>query len=269
MSEPMPHLSVSLLHRHGAGADASDHRDGLLLDVAFSLRRPWTVLFGPSGAGKTTILRAIAGLLEHSQRVHIASPETVLTDTARHIDLPAHLRRIGLVTQQSSLFPHLNVLDNVRYGIPKGRRRPSRADNIQRISTSCDIHKALLDVFKLAHLVQRMPSELSGGERQRVAIARALAAEPRLLLLDEPFTGLDLALKDSLLGDLHAWLNRTQTPVLSVTHDVAEVFLIGAEVITLRDGKIVAQGNAAEVLAEQRAELLRQLNAQETRPGAG
>ncbi len=243
---PEPHLTVALQHGFGATGEP--------LNVSFSLTQPWTVLFGPSGSGKTTILRAIAGLLQAPALARIKLQQTTLDDSATRIHLSPHLRNIGLVAQQASLFPHLNVLDNVRYGM-----RDSNSNNIPGISHKEQILKVLLNTFQIENIARRIPSQLSGGERQRVALARALASQPRLLLLDEPFTGLDLALKETLLGDLHAWLARTQTPVLSVTHDVAEVFLTGAEVIALQDGQIAAQGPAEAVLAAQRTQVLRQL----------
>jgi ABC-type sulfate/molybdate transport systems ATPase subunit len=104
-----------------------------------------------------------------------------------------------------------------------------------------------------------MPAQLSGGEAQRVNLARAVAARPRLLLLDEPFTGLDLALRSGLIEHLLGWQQQTGVPILSVTHDVAEVFQLGAEVIQLRDGRVAAQGPVAEVLATDRERLLAEL----------
>jgi molybdate transport system ATP-binding protein len=111
-----------------------------------------------------------------------------------------------------------------------------------------------------------MPRELSGGESQRVSVARAVVAAatfrgpgPALLLLDEPFSGLDLRLRDELLLELHAWLARRKIPVLSVTHDVGEAFQLGAEIIKIAGGKVVAQGPVGDVLAEERRRLMEQL----------
>jgi ABC-type sulfate/molybdate transport systems ATPase subunit len=117
----------------------------------------------------------------------------------------------------------------------------------------------MLDLFHAGQLARRMPADLSGGERQRVAFARALAPEPRLLLLDEPFTGMDADLKVSILEQLTAWLAERQVPALYVSHDVAEAFQTAADVIVIDHGQIQAHGPAQVVLASGRAQLLRQL----------
>jgi molybdate transport system ATP-binding protein len=230
------------------------HRIGpLSLDIAFQLTQPWSLLFAPSGAGKTTILRAIAGLLK-PQHARIVSRHFVLTDTTAGIFILPHQRSIRMVAQNAALFPHLSVLENVRYGFFDLARTPEdRKQNEEDL-------QALLALCRVEHLTTKMPSQLSGGERQRVALARSLAVPGcNLLLLDEPFTGLDAGLRDDLITDLRVWLARRGTPVLSVTHDVAEAFQLDAEVIKLHEGRIVQQGPAAIVLAEERSRLLSQL----------
>ena len=152
------------------------HRVGAVkLDVAFGLREGWTVLFGPSGAGKTTVLRVIAGLEkpEAGRVVRVAAEGvTVLTDTATGVFLAAHRREVRMVAQRPALFPQMSVLGNVRYG------------------SEGDVGE-VMELCRVSQLREKRPGELSGGERQRVALARALAAGGRLLLLDEPFTGLE------------------------------------------------------------------------------
>ena len=149
-----------------------------------------------------------------------------------------------MVTQRPALFPHLSLRDNVFY------------------TGSSPENKPVLELCRVGHLMEKWPHQLSGGERQRVALARTLAAGPgRLLLLDEPFTGLDLALRLELIRDLRAWLRISGTPVLMVTHDLAEVFAAGAEVLRLEAGRIAAQGSATEVLAEERSSWQRLLQA--------
>jgi molybdate transport system ATP-binding protein len=227
-----PHLSVQLRHRIGA----------LQIDVAFQLTQPWTILFGPSGSGKTTILRAIAGLIRPGQARITTDQSFTLVDTETGVFLPPHKRTIPLASQQPSLFPHMTVRENLNYG----KRSSAEAD--------------LLSEFLIAHLADKRPAQLSGGEAQRATFARAIAATgSRLLLLDEPFTGLNLNLRDDLIANLLAWQKKHHTPVLSVTHDIAEAFQLNAEVIKLSEGRIVAQGPAATVLAEERARLLAQL----------
>ena len=233
MPDPAPpYLTVELRHRIGA----------LQIDVNFQLSQPWTILFGPSGSGKTTILRAIAGLLRPAH-AHISADQSfTLVDTQAGVFLPPHKRAIPLAPQQPSLFPHMTVRENLNYGA--GR--------------SLDAN--LLSTFRIEHIADKRPADLSGGEAQRATLARAIALRgSRLLLLDEPFTGLDLNLRDGLIANLLAWQQRHHTPILSVTHDIAEAFQLNAEVIKLSDGRIIAQGPAATVLAEERARLLAQL----------
>ena len=244
------HVSVQLRHRIGT----------LEIDVDFKLTRPWTILFGPSGSGKTTILRAIAGLLRPDQgRIVVTTmpmrelPLT-LVDTDAGVFVPAHQRHIRLAPQQPCLFPHMKVMENIWYGAPLALNRHSEPRAI-------DGGRDLLEDFELAHTSGSLPHRLSGGEAQRVNLARAVAATgSRLLLFDEPFTGMDARRRDRLLPLLQETLAQRCTPVLSVTHDVAEAFQLGAEVIELAEGRVIDHGPVEVVLAGQRAELLRQLN---------
>lgn len=233
------------------------HRVGTLaLDVKFELTQPWTVLFGPSGSGKTTVLRAIAGFVRPGAG-RIAQAETLLVDQAAGVFVPAHRRPIRSAQQTPRLFPHMTVERNLLYG--SGHAATS-ADT-RRIAAE------VLSLFRIADLSQRMPADLSGGERQRASVARAVVsaatlscAQNALLLLDEPFSGLDAALRNDLLVELQTWLLERSIPVLSVTHDIGEAFQLGAEVIRIADGRIARQGPVAEVLAEERRRLLAQLH---------
>ncbi|CAN5432098.1 hypothetical protein BH10ACI4_BH10ACI4_27670 [soil metagenome] len=227
------------------------HRVGVLaLDVAFSLTQSWTVLFGPSGSGKTTVLRAIAGFVKPDTG-KISLGDLVLVDCAAGTFVPAHARPVRSAGQSARLFPHISVRGNVLYGAG---------------GDAGDLAAEVMALFRVAGLGERMPRELSGGERERVSAARAVVAAASfagagkaLLLLDEPFAGLDTALRDELLVALRDWLSRRGIPVLSVTHDVGEAFQLGAEVIRIADGRVVAQGPVGQVLAEERMRLLGQL----------
>jgi molybdate transport system ATP-binding protein len=238
-------LSVRIRHRIGA----------LEVDVDFKLDRPWTILFGPSGSGKTTILRAIAGLLEPDEGRIVLTEASgtalktslTLVDTHAGIFMPPHQRRIRMAAQQPNLFPHRTALGNLMYASPDIRHREDGATG-------------LLNDFDLADKEDNLPAQLSGGEAQRLNLARALAApHSRMLLLDEPFSGMDGTRRERILPYIRNKAARDSVPVLSVTHDVAEAFQLGAEVIKLAEGRVVEQGPVEVVLAQERARLLVQL----------
>jgi molybdate transport system ATP-binding protein len=221
------------------------HQQGRFsLDVQFSLGARWTVLFGPSGSGKSTILRILAGLIvPHHGRVAIAGRN--LLDTAQRIATPPGRRSIGFVTQQPGLFPHLTARENVAFGI-----RP--------LSREARDHRVLemLHLFGAESLADRRTPQLSGGERQRVALARALAPAPDLLLLDEPLAALDDASSQDILSRLLA----LPTRVLYVSHDLAEIWRVSADVVFLEHGRVTATGPLQHVLAPHRDRLLQQLS---------
>ncbi|HEY0796283.1 MAG TPA: ATP-binding cassette domain-containing protein [Acidisarcina sp.] len=234
-----PFLEASIAHRIGP----------LSLKAEFTLREPWTVLFGPSGAGKSTLLQILAGLIRPDAGVVRRDGETLMDRAGRVFVAPGQ-RDIGFLTQVPALFPHLDVRANVGFGLRSGLGRG--ADKRARAARVDD----MLKLFHAEALGSRMPGTLSGGERQRVALARALAPEPRLLLLDEPFAGLDISLKEEIVGDLLGYLRGRSLPVLYVSHDLGEALQTGSGVIKFSDGGITAQGPALEVLAEERRQLL-------------
>ncbi|WP_158942916.1 ATP-binding cassette domain-containing protein [Granulicella sp. S190] len=227
------------------------HRVGAVsLDVDFALSKPWTVLFGSSGSGKTTVLRAIAGFLRPDAG-SIVIGERVLVDRASRVFVPAALRPMRTAGQTARLFPHMSVRSNVIYGIGPQRHEETNA-----------IVAVVMEMFRLSRLLDRMPHELSGGERQRASVARAVISaatytvpETVLLLLDEPFSGLDYARRDDLVAELREFLRQRKIPVLSVTHDVGEAFQLGAEVIKLAEGRVMQQGPAVDVLQKERMRL--------------
>jgi molybdate transport system ATP-binding protein len=219
----------------------------LSLRVSCALSAPWTVLFGPSGAGKTSLLRVLGGLISPN-RGRIVLQGRTLVDTANGVWVRPAQRGIGFVTQRPTLFPNMDVTANVAFGL-SGLSRRSSGERVAQ----------MLELFHSSHLAKRMPADLSGGERQRVALARALAPEPTLLLLDEPFNGLDADLKVSIMEHLTASLAQRQVPALYVSHDVAEAFQTAADVMVIDHGQIQAHGPAHVVLASRREQLLRQL----------
>lgn len=206
------------------------------LDVQFQISSGITIVFGPSGAGKSTLLDCIAGLLQPDAG-RISLSDEIFFDSGAHINLPSRARRIAYVFQSLALFPHMTVERNIAYGLshlPLNRREP--------------LVQEALKTFHVAALAKRKPAELSGGEKQRVALARSLVTSPRLLLLDEPLTGLDAALKNSIVDDLRFWNGAHQIPILYVTHNREEVDAMGERVLALDSGKIIAQGTPREVL---------------------
>ena len=206
------------------------------LDVEFGCG-PGEVLaiFGPSGSGKTTILRAIAGLYRPAH-AEIRSGAQRWTDTATGAFVPTHRRGVGYVFQDYALFPHLTAAGNVLAALGHRPReeRAARAD-------------ALLAQVHLSGKGSRRPHELSGGERQRVALARALAREPAVLLLDEPFTAVDRAVRRRLQHEIDGLRRMLDIPLVLVTHDFDDVVRLATDVLILERGRTVASGPIAEL----------------------
>jgi len=200
-----------------------------VLDVRFDSDAGVTILFGPSGAGKTLTLLAVAGLLRPESGA-IRCGDRVVFDGARGIDVPARLRRIGFVFQDYALFPHLSVAQNVAFARSRGWFARRGADATVA---------ALLETFDLGGCRHALPAQISGGQRQRVALARALAAEPELLLLDEPFAALDAPLRSRLRGELLALQRARGLPIVVITHDPDDVAALGGRVIRMADGRVV------------------------------
>jgi iron(III) transport system ATP-binding protein len=184
------------------------------------------VLIGPSGCGKTTLLRAVAGL-EPLAAGRIRMDGQVLGDAAGGVQVLPENRRIGMVFQDYALFPHLSVADNVAFGV-QDLPRAERATRVQQ----------MLDLVGLAHAAKRAPHQLSGGQQQRIALARALAPAPRLLLLDEPFSNLDVDLRERLAHEVRGILKDTGTTALFVTHDQLEAFALGDVIGVMQRGRL-------------------------------
>ena len=212
-------------------------RGPFTLDVDLRCPPGITCVMGPSGAGKSTLLGVIAGLvLPETGRVALA--DEVWLDRARGIDVPVHQRRLAYVLQGLALFPHLTALGNVAYAMPE-LARGERRDRAQ----------ALLERLGVGHLADRRPRTYSGGEAQRVALARALARAPRLMLLDEPFSSLDRALRAQLAQLVRELVAELGIPLVHVTHSIAEARLLADQVVQIERGEVVAAGPAGEVLA--------------------
>ena len=225
---------------------AGDIAPRLSLDLDIEVAPGITILFGPSGAGKSTLLDCIAGLTQPDAG-RISIDGEAFFDSEKKVNLPPQQRRIAYVFQTLALFPHMTVEANVAYGLANVAQQKSGA-----------LVAEILQMFRVETLRGRKPREISGGERQRVALARSLVTLPRVLLLDEPLTGLDAELKASIIEDLRAWNAAHQIPILYVTHSREEVDALGERVIALDHGKIVSEGTPREVLDAPRRRRLAQ-----------
>jgi molybdate transport system ATP-binding protein len=221
--------------------DVTKALEATTVEASFDSAGGVTALFGPSGAGKTSLINMIAGLLK-PDRGRIEVDGETLDDTARRIHVPAHRRRIGYVFQDARLFPHLSVAQNLDYG-RRMNGLPFEAGEDARIAQLLDLEA----------LRERRPGKLSGGEKQRVALGRALLSRPRLLLLDEPLGSLDEERKAEILPYLMRLRDRAGVPMVYVSHDPDEVRQLATQVIRLQAGKVAAQGGV-EVLPPLRSQ---------------
>ncbi len=192
------------------------------LDAELDSSCPAVALSGPTGSGKTTLLRALAGLRPLADGFVEAGGE-VWQDGGRC--LPAWRRSVGWAPQEGLLFPHLTVRENAAFGAREGEGR-----------------EEVVEAFELRPLLDRRPAHLSGGERQRVALARAFAARPKLLLLDEPFSALDAALRARTIDAVKRLCARWSLPFILVTHDASDATALAQERWEIRDGKVVNNG---------------------------
>jgi molybdate transport system ATP-binding protein len=216
-----------------------------MLDIAFRSTSQRIVLFGPSGAGKSLTLQTIAGLITPDEG-EIVLNGTTLLDTANAIDLSPQARRIAYLFQDYALFPHLNVRQNIAFGLKRGWWNPSKH------VTHADVNY-WLNAFDLTQVARQFPAQLSGGQKQRVALARALVPHPQLLLLDEPFSALDMTLRQRMRQELADLQSRLDIPMVLITHDPDDVAMFGDQVVSLREG-IVQPDDALNTLSPSRQE---------------
>ncbi|WP_448095860.1 ATP-binding cassette domain-containing protein [Luteibacter yeojuensis] len=220
-------MSVDVAIRKTLRAD-DRHFD---LDVSFVSEHRRIVIYGPSGAGKSLTLRTMAGLLMPDAG-HVRVDGRTLLDVAAGVDLPARDREVAYVFQDYALFPHLTVAQNIGFGLARGWLNPRRRYRDDRV-------RRWIETFELAVVADSYPVRISGGQRQRVALARALAAEPRLVLLDEPFAALDPALRGRMRTELMALQARLDLQLLVITHDPADVEALDGHTIEVREGRVV------------------------------
>lgn len=218
-----------------------------LADVSFTVAAgEHTVVLGSSGSGKSTALRLLAGL-EAPCSGQVVRDGAVVSE-ANRIVLAPHQRGVALVFQDLGLWPNLSVLNNVVMGQAATRR--SRQERQARA-------REVLSLCCIGELADRLPGTLSGGQQQRVALARALAPHPGFLLLDEPFTGLDLVLTAKLITDIRGLADQEEFTIVLVTHDVLEALALSSRVVVLDQGRVVESGQWDEVVQDPQSEILR------------
>ncbi|MEI6891679.1 MAG: molybdenum ABC transporter ATP-binding protein [Pontiella sp.] len=198
-----------------------------LLHTQFKCSESALGIFGPSGCGKSTLFRILAGLIK-PDRGHIILDGETLFD--RRIFIPPHKRNIGLVFQDARLFPHMSVEKNLKAGEHIKRRTASRPYSFDDI----------VDLLNISHLIGRSVEELSGGEKQRIAIGRTLLSNPRLILMDEPVTGLDLSLKAQILPFLAKVHQTLKIPMILISHDLGEILQLTNYLLLMREGSVAA-----------------------------
>ncbi|MFQ5868118.1 MAG: ABC transporter ATP-binding protein [bacterium] len=207
------------------------------LNISFEAKEEMVVLFGPSGEGKTTTLNCIAGIIKPDEgKIEINGK--IMFDSVNRINVPINKRNIGYVFQEDTLFPHLNVYENVAYGL-----RQPRGDDQQEAEEI----KKMLHLLRLKGLENHYPAQLSGGQKQRVAIARTLINKPQILLMDEPFSALDSAVREKLRQDLSRIHHRFRITILYVTHDMKEAFILGDKIAVLNKGRLEQMGDRKKV----------------------
>lgn len=210
-------------------------KKAFMLDVSFEMGNELIVLFGPSGSGKTTLFKCISGITEpDSGKITVGNK--VYFDKDQKINLSIQKRSLGYVFQNYTLFPHMNVRKNIECGLKDWDRE--------------DREKRVMEMLNLLHIEEletRYPSQLSGGQKQRVALARALAPKPEILLLDEPFSALDMEIRTKLAEKIKSLQKKIEIPLLFITHNLEEAFLMADRILILYDGKAQQFGTPEEV----------------------
>ncbi|OED08757.1 molybdenum ABC transporter ATP-binding protein [Methanosarcina sp. A14] len=205
------------------------------LDVSFEMENELVVLFGPSGSGKTTLFKCISGITDLDEG-KITVGNKVYFDKENKINLPIQKRNLGYVFQSYTLFPHMNVRKNIECGL-KGWEKESKEERVRE----------MLSLLHIEELETRYPSQLSGGQKQRVALARALAPKPEILLLDEPFSALDLEIRTRLAQKIRDLQTKIGIPVLFITHSLEEAFQLADKILVLYEGKAQQFGTPEEI----------------------
>jgi molybdate transport system ATP-binding protein len=210
-------------------------KEAFLLDISFEMENELVVLFWPSGSGKTTLFKCISGITEPDEGKITVGSKTYY-DRSKKINLPIQKRNLGYVFQNYTLFPHMNVRKNIECGL-KGWNKEKKEERVLE----------MLDFFHIEELETLYPSQLSGGQNQRVALARALAPKPEILLLDEPFSALDIRMRADLTKKIRNLQKKTGIPLLFITHNLEEALLLADEILVLDKGKVQRFGTPEEI----------------------
>ncbi|HQT26193.1 MAG TPA: ABC transporter ATP-binding protein [Burkholderiales bacterium] len=219
--------------------------DGFAMDVSWEAANEIVVLFGPSGAGKSMTFQAIAGLTPlHEGKISVGGK--VFYDSAMQIDLPPQRREVGYLFQHYALFPHMNARENILYG----HSDPACAK---------EDFSEMIELFHLCGLEMRFPNELSGGQKQRVALARALMRKPGILLLDEPLSAIDLAVRRAIRNELKALQRKLSIPMVIVTHDLGEALTMADRLIVYNRGRVIQAAPPMEVVEHPADEMVAEL----------
>ncbi len=224
--------------------DIKLQRKDFLLNVKAEIEKGITGIYGPSGHGKTSLLNSISGLLKPDSGHININGETVF-DSHAGINVPVKDRKLGYVFQDIRLFPHLSVVQNLKYGLKKGR--------INNVG-----FQDVIDILEIGELLHKKPSECSGGEKQRISIGRALLSGAQILMMDEPFSAVDVNLRNNIIPFLNALNSRFNIPMLVVSHDLPDLLSLTSRLLLLKEGKVKALGNFQElILDESNVELMK------------
>ena len=215
--------------------DASISFKNKKMNFVFSTSSNKTVLFGKSGSGKSTILKMITGFFSPGKG-EIKLKDKILFSSKKNINLPPNLRNLGYLPQEYTLFPNYSVKENILYGV-KAKKLNVSEKELDRI----------LDLLSIKDCIDKMPYDLSGGQQQRVALARVLLIKPDLLLLDEPFSALDMSIRQNLRDLVSDMTNEFNIPVLFVTHDFEDAYVFGEELIVIDSGNVLEFGEKTEI----------------------
>lgn len=231
---------VELKKRYYEAERNEKDRNVFSLDIKFEMENELVVLFGLSGSGKTTLLKCISGITQPDSG-KILVGDRIYFDSAGKINLPIQKRNLGFVFQTYTLFPHMNVRKNIECGLKYWEKR-EKEKRVQE----------MLDLLHIEELETRYPSQLSGGQKQRVALARALAPKPELLLLDEPFSALDRVIRAELAEKIKRLQKKIGIPLVFITHNLEEAFLLADRILILYRGEIQQFGTLDEIFYHPR-----------------